>query len=403
MNLEKYGVQELSHRECSQINGGDGLSILRITGLFDRIKGNFQMKNRLIIAVLFYLLVSSLNAQEIQDSVQHVSIPFVEIYSDQGDLIGQTDCKGKFTESLNKEIFLSKTKKIYLVHPLYVTTVVDIAILARKIKIQLSPIEYSLDEVTVYPQKQDFKYLKVTAYFRSLQINNDLPQYFMDGKVEYYINQKSRKTTIKIIGNRSFENEKIKQLDEKGSVRVSFILAGVPYFEKEMNYKNLAKDFFLTSNGGVVNIKGEKSQTECGSIKNFQNNKILEINLITEENPKIMGGFGNESVLYNEQLRAAYQTNNCEDINEGNVLYFKMSRNYKIKNKHDRDYQKVDVTHEFFFLNAEYTNQKESNYGFYTFKPSENEEVCVQHVQNPYYQELPCGVMEYIKRYLTKR
>ncbi|MCB9425604.1 MAG: hypothetical protein H6584_01045 [Flavobacteriales bacterium] len=349
----------------------------------------------LVINFLFFNSHSFSQKFSVIDSVFQFGISRVEIYSTDGDLLGLSDDKGVVHESITKSIMNSKSLEILLLHPSYKTQIV------KKSKIfeggiSMEPIIVSLDEV-VLVEKLDYKYLKVQVYFRSVQINDDRPHYFMDGIADYYISLRNGDIDADITQWRSFQNNNIKQLDTKGKVQVSFLLAGIPYLNDCLEYKNLINDYSIVKDFNSGNILVNKTGQESGVITENERTKLLNLSLIQESNPIKRNGFGNESIQKVDNVTAIYNKNESDtDMSVDNLVYYKELRIYDIKNKKEKSYQSVEATHEVFVLSKQLTNKinKKSLDEFYNFIPNSNYHTDFwQSINNPYHQAYPDSMM----------
>jgi hypothetical protein len=363
------------------------------------------MKKIKLFIIVFILFFTSSNSQVFQDSLLNYTIPFVEIYSDTGNFIGTTDEKGEITPRLLEEIEKSQTINLYTSHILYENKKIKLHNLNKNNRIKLNPITSNLKEVTINYDKIKKKYLKLNCYFRSYQINNDRVHYFMDGIADIYINTKNNKSKVnKIITNRTFENKNIKQLDEKGPFQVIFKPIGVPTVNEKILFSELIKNYTLDSiSNNKINIKN-KSNKMIGFLSNSELDKSLNIQLkfISEENPKVMNVLGNESILYNYNINTNFSTSYK---NMRNLISYRELRNYKLKNRKDANYQKVDLINEIYILSSEYTDDiidKGHAWDFYSLKPTNYTNNFWQNIQNPYYQPLPESIEKYIKENLTE-
>ena len=161
--------------------------------------------------ILILLSLSSIYSQhKIKETFSEKFVPFVEIYSEKGDLIGVSDINGVFSSELENKIDNSKATNLTFVNSSYITSELSIEQFKNSPIISLNRIAIELDEVVIMKPKT-YKYLKLKGYFRSLQINEDRPHYFIDGIAEIFISLKSGKIKMKIISNRSFENKSINQ------------------------------------------------------------------------------------------------------------------------------------------------------------------------------------------------
>ncbi len=350
--------------------------------------------------ILILLSLSSIYSQhKIKETFSEKFVPFVEIYSEKGDLIGVSDINGVISSELENKIVNSKATNLTFVNSSYITSELSIEKFKNSPTISLNRITIELDEVVIIKPKT-YKYLKLKGYFRSLQINEDRPHYFIDGIVEMYISLKSDKIKMRIISNRSFENKSINQL----SSTYFFMVVGSPIFNEFISFKNLNNEYNLkTENSLKTTILDKDSNLEKGTISTLNNNSNLQLEIISTSKPKIMKAFGMETDYNNYTINSIYESNENQKINLENIIYFKEIRSYNIKRKQKDKFQKVEATHEFYLLEKEYVNELESKQfdSFYTFKrPSKFEDKYWEKVDNKYFQPLPKSIEKYIEENL---
>ena len=344
-------------------------------------------------------IVTIYSQHKIKETFSEKFVPFVEIYSEKGDLIGVSDINGVISLELESKIYNSKATNLTFTNSSYITIELSIENFKNSPIISLNRIVTELNEVVISKPKT-YKYLKLKGYFRSIQINEDRPHYFIDGIVEFYISTKSDKIKMKIISNRSFENKSINQI----SPTYFFMVAGVPLFNEFTSFKNLNNEYNLkTDNNLNTTILEKETNLEKGIISTLDNNSNLQLEIISTIKPKIMKLFGMETHYNNYTINSIYENNDKQKINLENIIYFKEIRNYAIKRKQKDKFQKVEATHEFYLLEKEYVNQLGAKQfdNFYTFKkPSEFEEKYWEKVANKYFQPLPKSVEKYIQENL---
>lgn len=350
--------------------------------------------------VIFLLSLSSTYSQhKIKETFSEKFVPFVEIYSEKGDLIGVSDINGVISSDLENKIYNSKATHLTFVNSLYITFELSVEKFKNSPIISLNRIAIELDEVVII-KPETYKYLKLKGYFRSIQINEDRPHYFIDGIVEFYISMKSNKIKMRIISNRSFENNSINQI----SPTYFFMVAGVPVFNEFTSFKNLNNEYNLKTEDSLKAIILEKNTNIVkGTISNLDDNSNLQLEIISELKPKIMKLFGMETDYNSYTINSIFETSSNQKINLENLIYFKEIRSYDIKRKQKDKFQKVEATHEFYLLEKEYVNKLESKQfdNFYTFKrPSNFVDKYWGKVDNKYFQPLPKSVEKYIEENL---
>lgn len=354
------------------------------------------------ILLLLHSFVIAYSQHTVIDSLTHEKISFVEIYSDNGNLIGLTNSHGEISNQLNSEISVSKTNSLTFIHPTFNNKIVSIKLFNNNPIIYLNPIFIELKEVIIVPKPKKYKYLKLKGFFRSIQINDDKPQYFIDGIVEYYISIKSGNVKNRILSNRSFENKSIRQI----SSSFYFSVAGAPTFNKFFTYKNLSGQYdFDSSKEEYIKLIDKKERKEKGVFKNLNEDSVMQLEIISKENPEIMSLFGIESNFNNHTISAIYNTNNIVKMNLDNLTYFKEIRNYNVKRKKEKKYTRIDATHEFFLIDKEYVNEigSKGSESFYSFlKPSNYLEDYWKSIDNELFQPLPKSLEAYIELNLVE-
>jgi hypothetical protein len=336
----------------------------------------------------------------VKDSLSLGSVSFVEIYSENGSLVGVSDKNGFISDELIKEIERSN-KKVTFVHSNYKNYIVDTRLIEKISNIFLTPIYIKLNEVVITrPHKN--KYLKLTGYFRSVQSNEKKPHYFIDGLVSYFINLESGKVKMTILSNRSLDNKNIKQLSD----RYYFLLAGVPSLNEYLTYSNLSKEYSMNEiKQGDIKIKNKEGQALVGSIVASREISNLQLEVISNQNPKIMKFLGMESHLNRYIISSVYSTPEINDVGFDNILYFKEIRDYDIRKKKKDNFTKIEAIHEFFVIEKGYINNIDAKKfdDFYTFKlTSSYKYIFWNKIDNKLFQPIPKSLELFIEQNLTE-
>ncbi|RZJ50154.1 MAG: hypothetical protein EOO44_16930 [Flavobacterium sp.] len=365
------------------------------------------MKYKIVLTALLFFFISCkslLYSQEFRDQLSNEKIFFVEIYSDKGNLIGNTNTDGLMSEDLKNKILSSDTKYLTFVNSFYQNKLVAIDDYKNNSTVTMLPITNELQEVVISDKKDKNQYLVIRTYVRSLQINNDRVQYFMDGIVDYYISLKTKKIKLKFISNRSFENKSIPQLKEKG-FKIYFQIAGAPMLNKLLDYNNLNEGYNLQKEVTDIKINDKSDNSLRGYVSLDSNRASLSLGIITDDKPKVMKGLGVENILKNYTINALFSEKEFEKISFNSLLYFKEFRNYSIKAKKDIETQKVDAIHEAFVLEYRFSEKidvkgLDNNYSFKNSSFHQSE--YWKHIDNILLQPLPKSVEKFIEENLTE-
>ena len=169
---------------------------------------------RLFILIIFIFCIECKLIAQIQilDAEKHIPIPYVEIYSSDGDLIGLSDNKGMVSSDYIEIIRQLEKDYISFNHISYNEIIIpndDFDLLQT---IKMTPKLFTLDEVQVIARKKARKkeYIKIDAYYRSFQINDDIVKYYEEGMVSYYLSSDATKVWHVVSENRSFINKNLK-------------------------------------------------------------------------------------------------------------------------------------------------------------------------------------------------
>lgn len=356
------------------------------------------------IVLLLHSFAFVYSQHSIKDAISLESVPFVEIYSDKGNLVGSTDVDGLLSKDLENKILSANTKILTFVNSFYQNKVVTIDNFNNNTVFKMNPIVNALKEVVVSNKKDKNEYLVLKTYVRSLQINNDRVHYFMDGIVEYYISLKTKKVKLKFLSNRSFENKSIPQLKEKG-FKIYFQISGAPMLSGLLDYNKLSESYGLQKSTADVKIKSKGDNSLKGSLSLNPNGTSLTLGIITDDKRKVMKGLGVENILNNYTINSLFSNKEFEDIGFDSLLYFKETRNYEIKAKKDKVTQKVDATHEVFVLGYRFSEKidakgLDSNYRL--IYSSAYQDNYWENVNNALFQPLPTALEKYIEENLTE-
>jgi hypothetical protein len=346
--------------------------------------------------ILLLLLTSLVNAQVvIKDSISNDSVPYVEFFSKQSELIGVTDSRGEVSINLLNKINNLKSQEVIVSHPFYKSKQIDINQLKSKPTVLLSPIYNKLNEVIISTKQK--KYLKVKAYYRILCNTNENLHNYVDGIVDYYIDVHKNKIKTQVLSNRIFKNNNLK-VYESGLIsnldfsKVAYLNGSYMTFDKISNKYNINK---VKSDKFQLVDKSDLKEKGYLSISNDNNKVITQFKLIQDDAPIVNKIFGYEFINISNDVYMINQSVNIEDIRHKNLLYFKTTSLGKTKRKKESVYKQSSVVEEIFILNTEYTNEIEKI-----------EDIKIdnywQNIQNPYYQPLPESIEKYIKENLTE-
>lgn len=342
------------------------------------------MKYKLLLLYFLVSFKSLLFSQAFHDQFSNEKISFVEIYSNNGDLIGVSDENGVISQDLALKISLSHTKTITVSRQFFENREFEINEFLKSKTIFLKRNIIELQEVIVSKSKSP-KYLKLRGYYRSVQINENKPHYFNDGVVTYFVSLKTGKIKTKVLSNRAFEDKSIKQFSKS----FNFSIVGVPLFNDLIFKENLLKKYNLIDDKDRIAVFDKIKNKIKGYIINTNEIVELQLSISSIEEPQIIKLLGMESKLETYNISAVY---NNGDLGLKNLLFFKEIRSYNLRKSKKESFNQIDATHEFYLLEKEYVdkideNNFDDNYSFIT--PSKYESVFWKEIDNRLYKSYP--------------
>jgi hypothetical protein len=371
--------------------------------MLKKIKDSFKCQR--FFVVIFFISLAGYSQKKLIDSITNNPISFVEMYSEKGIILGTTDYDSEISIVQLNKIINKGIKQLYFHHNNYKDKKITIEQFLNSDNISLIPLEIEkpniLDEVMLF-SKSNKKYIKFTAYFRNIQFNNSQPQYYMDGIVDYYISNKNGKAKICVLQNRSLKDVTIKQIDEKGMVRLNFNIAGVPNFDDFIDFEKIKNEYVTDRFGNTFFLYSDGMET--GKLEAERENIFLSLEIYSPERPKVMKLFGTESILKKYSVNAIYNDthNNLKHLKD--LLYFKEYREYDIKQKKVENYTYITTINEVFIVDKEFTDEEPSSKdSFYSFIDKSNyEEPFWESIKSDYIVPLPKTVNLFIKDKLAE-
>jgi hypothetical protein len=290
---------------------------------------------KFLIFSIFLYFSCGYSQISIIDNQTKEKIGFVDIYDQNDVFIGSTNDK-LFIDNELKNRILKQSNFVTIKAAFYEQRKLVIDDFINLKEIFLVKKVYQLDEVIVQNDRNK-KYLKITGYYRSTQLNNDVLQYFNDGIVEYYIDLKTNKITPRSTTNRAFENKNIKQITKN----FHFSIVGIPNINR-LNKKKIVSSKISKENQLIKKVYVHNDSTSV----------------------KEMSFFGIKSILKDYSTTLIFN----DTLTNHNLLYFKENSKYNIKSKKETKYTNIEAIHEFYVTNVDYVNKSEKqNCRFYVF------------------------------------
>tara|TARA_B100000767_G_scaffold30658_1_gene26339 strand:+ start:28 stop:1101 length:1074 start_codon:yes stop_codon:yes gene_type:complete len=202
------------------------------------------------VYIIFLIGFNVCGQIKIIDNTTLKPISMVYVISSQGSIFGVSDINGLI--AINKSL-INNTEKIELSHTSYQKKIINTKNFSKLLIIKLKENITILNEVTISSKINKPDYLVLKGYYRSYQLDNNIPKAFSDGIVEYYISiNNNRKLKFNLLENRSFKNNLLFDRIYKKKEINTENTTGPPYIEKKILLKELKNDIVYQNNDSVI-------------------------------------------------------------------------------------------------------------------------------------------------------
>lgn len=343
----------------------------------------------------------------ILDIETNESIPYVEVFSIRGELIGVSDVNGVINSTILNVLKLSESNEFTLNHMAYEELIYQKNDLLKIDNLKLKPKNWNLDEFVFTAKKQKY-YLKLNGFYRSYQINDGVVRHYAEGKIELLYPPNLKKyVQNKRIEERYFTDKKYLKTDSKGQT-ILYKMVGPPIPDSKVSIADIEKDFKVSKiHNNQYNIISKEDNQKVGSILKNNITKIIsyDIAYISPENEKKYSGFGQESIFRNRNIYSIFKNTDISKTSIGDLVYLKQLTRLKTKYKKDLEFQNIESVSELYITNVEYLKSKPKGFGNFTGVKNRSfystnfwEEL----EKSQLYHELPQGISTSIKLNLSE-
>ncbi|WP_286735834.1 MULTISPECIES: hypothetical protein [Sphingobacterium] len=311
----------------------------------------FEIRIGFIIGILTMISVLT-NAQiKVIDSLTQEPISGVNLYADNGSLLGATNIAGEAVlDSLKQE----KTVNLTFQHVAYSSLMVPFSEVKTMGKIKMVPRSIKIDEVAIGDRtKADYVVLK--GYFRNLALLNSKMGYFVDGTIAYYIPLKNKKEKVRFILKeyRIFENKVATQdLADKMGTFFSYNPSVINLKNTSIAYQ-LPKGFRLEVDNGRRFIKQGSTNMGFVQVSNEGKgqvylNRVAPGTVIDQRIFKIQGRQHSGVTI------ETYANVNLDNLTMDHLVSVVRSAVASVKKKSQAEYTPIESSDEFYVLEKEY-------------------------------------------------
>lgn len=274
-------------------------------------------------------------------------ISFAHIISNEGNLVATSTIDGCISIDNISKFCKSNSDSLIVQHISYSNLKIGYDDLLKSEDIYLESRSYSIPEFEISSRQPDYMVLR--GFFRSYQLDNNIPKYYTDGIVEYFINLKGdKKLTYRIIECRSYRNEELIGKEAKRTNTVSIAAAGIPYIESETAIDQLGKEYSIISDSDGYKIKKDAVVIGEIGVDELKSKVQISVDLLAPKKEEVHSLFGYTSRIVNIQVSENYRANQYLGLSKGDITCRKEYRKLFFKHKKEKEPTQIDVIHEFF-------------------------------------------------------
>jgi len=290
------------------------------------------------------------------DSETHKPIPFANIISNDGKLVGLSDING----ALSKTKLLKYNNQLTIQHVSYENCLISSKLLEKKDTIEMNKRQNLLPEIMAIPGKNKaYDYTVLTGYYRCYQLEDSIAKYYKDRIIEFYIPKAGKDIKRIILNSRSFQNKELIEKQKARKLMVTINGVVIPYLESgtilnELNHQYSTK----TQNNEQLIIK---SDSIVGTIRTDKNNGLTNINvdMIAPMKEEIHSLFNYSSRITNINISENYSGEDISSITKSDLESRKEYRKLFFKHKKDKAETAIDIISELYIVNKDYATKNE--------------------------------------------
>jgi hypothetical protein len=338
------------------------------------------MKIKIIASLISFFTFSSLFAQiRTLDAETDEPIPFVEMYSEEGVYLGNSDEQGIISSLLlDKLKGNASIKQIRLQQMTYDKVSMDLETFLSSSTVYLKRKVIDLDELIVKPTNKKYGII-LEGYYRGYQFSGQDLEFYSEGKVQLYYKNDFSDGKNKRIEERHYYNDKIKQIDN---------------FTMRMVGPNVP-NFYEITKGNKVTKKAYSQEKNIIAIENLKYDML---------NPKNIKLLGNESNIYFYNDSYIFNSRDDSQTLGSDLVYYKTARNLKFKCKECKDFIDYSSVNEFFVTDVKIVNDKPKGFKVYTGAAENSRfqtEFWKEAEKNPFFEPLDARIRKKISEDLT--
>ncbi|WP_421920453.1 hypothetical protein [Marinifilum sp.] len=309
------------------------------------------------ILLLYNINYYSFGQTVLIDTDTHSPILFAHVVSENGNLLATSDLNGIIEIDADNS---AQCDSLIVQHISYKSIKISYEDLNANDSVFMIKNTHILAESIVMSSKPEIIVLK--GYYRSYELDDNIPKYFTDGIVEYYIPVKNeKKIKMRIIENRSYCNNVLVQAEKKRTNMIVMRLAGIPRIVHGSILKTLSKKNYKVRDISKNIIEITKDSSVVGIVeRNFGDSTVLlNLDFIAPKKHETRTLFNYTSQITSNELTEIYPNIKLSLLSTKDILRRKKHRLILFKHKKDNKSVKLEGIDELYIFNRSYISKEE--------------------------------------------
>ena len=313
---------------------------------------------RIYLTIIFILSFQHSLGQNLFliDSETQKPIPFANIFSNDGNLVGLSDING----ALSKTKLLKNNNQLTIQHVSYENCLISSELLEKKDTLKMNKRQNLLPEVTAIPEnKKVYDYIVITGYYRCYQLEDSITKYYKDGIVEFYIPKKGKNIKRIVLNSRYFLNKELIEQQKTRKFMVNINGTVIPYLDQGSILDELGKQYTTKEYQGAKLIL--RSDSVVGTLRPDSSRGLINIyvDLIAPQKEEIHNLFNYTSRITNINISENYWSGEISSFSKSDLESKKEYRKLFFKHKKDKSETAIDIISELYIVDKKYVSKED--------------------------------------------
>lgn len=317
---------------------------------------------KLYCLALSLFCIQPISSQDLflKDSLTGRGIPFANIISSDGKLVGLSNINGNINKNKILKSLKEKSNKLIIQHLSYNNYNISVESFKDADTLKMNKRQNLLPEVTAIPEnKKVYDYIVITGYYRCYQLEDSITKYYKDGIVEFYIPKKGKNIKRIVLNSRYFLNKELIEQQKTRKFMVNINGTVIPNLNQGSILDELGKQYTTKEYQGAKLIL--RSDSVVGTLRPDSSRGLINIyvDLIAPQNEEIHNLFNYTSRITNINISENYWSGEISSFSKSDLESKKEYRKLFFKHKKDKSETAIDIISELYIVDKKYVSKED--------------------------------------------